>query len=337
MSYSVVTGGLTLVIDASHKDIATYYNWFSSNEAQGQSALWAELSKQVAKDNDVLAFLAGLPPAKRQPNLFLATVRSLFGTPVDWPTFRSHVLSDSDLIASRMLARSTQTNEPGRCAVLLPLLAQLPQPLALIEVGAAAGLCLLPDRYSYDYGSRQLKSDYSANGPMFLCECSSNVPVPKKLPDVAWRRGLDLNPLDVSNQEEMAWLEMLVWPGQRQRLGRLQKAISVARRDPPRVDRGDLVTDLESILNQVPSGLTAVIFHSAVLNYLPSQENRDRFMAAALRSSAYWISNESPLVVPQIALKVTGAHNVGSFLLSLNGVPVGWTNPHGTSLEWIEH
>ena len=50
-----------------------------------------------------------------------------------------------------VLARATQTNEAGRCAVLLPFLAELPQPLALLEVGASAGLCLLPDRYSYRY------------------------------------------------------------------------------------------------------------------------------------------------------------------------------------------
>ena len=50
-----------------------------------------------------------------------------------------------------MLTRRTQTNEPARCATLLPALAQLPEPLALIEVGASAGLTLLFDRYSYEY------------------------------------------------------------------------------------------------------------------------------------------------------------------------------------------
>ncbi|MGV4926084.1 DUF2332 domain-containing protein [Streptomyces sp. BHT-5-2] len=30
---------------------------------------------------------------------------------------------------------------------MLPVLAALPQPLALIGVGASAGLCLYPDRY----------------------------------------------------------------------------------------------------------------------------------------------------------------------------------------------
>ncbi|MFE1255308.1 DUF2332 family protein, partial [Streptomyces fungicidicus] len=54
-------------------------------------------------------------------------------------------------VSSLMLARMTQTNESARCATLLPVLAALPQPLALIEVGASAGLCLYPDRYRYRY------------------------------------------------------------------------------------------------------------------------------------------------------------------------------------------
>src|SRR5215510_7650982 len=40
-----------------------------------------------------------------------------------------------------MQARRTQKNEVGRCAVLLPALP--PGSLALFEVGASAGLCLL--------------------------------------------------------------------------------------------------------------------------------------------------------------------------------------------------
>jgi hypothetical protein len=53
----------------------------------------------------------------------------------------------------RVRARATQTNEAGRWAVLLPVLAALPQPLTLLEVGASAGLSLHPDRYAYR-GSR---------------------------------------------------------------------------------------------------------------------------------------------------------------------------------------
>jgi hypothetical protein len=92
--------------------------------------------------------LAELPHAKQQPNLLFAAMKFLCGVPDSSDQFRSWFLERRDEVAAVMLARRTQTNEPARCATLLPLLAALPQPLALIEVGAAAGLCLLVDRYA---------------------------------------------------------------------------------------------------------------------------------------------------------------------------------------------
>lgn len=315
-------------------EIGAWYSWFANNEAKGQSELWAELASRIADDSDLLQFLASLPPSKRQPNLFLASYRSLFGTPEDWATFRSTVLSEPNRVATRMLERSTQTNEPGRCAVLLPVLATLPQPLALVEVGASAGLCLLPDKYSYDYGGYQLMPPSRDDSPLFECDADPNTPIPKNLPEVAWRMGLDINPLDVMDPEQMAWLETLVWPGQEVRQKRLRKAIAVAQRDPPQVIRGDIANDLKALMEQVPAGLTTVIFHSAVLNYLPTQESRDSFADQALALADYWIANESPMVLPQIATK-TPDGVAGSFLLSLNAEPLAWTNPHGSSIRWI--
>jgi hypothetical protein len=81
-----------------------------------------------------------LPTEKRQPNLLLATMRHLFGTSPNWDHFRRAPLANPDPVRSVMLTRSAQTNEPARCATLLPVLALLPQPLAPIEVGASAGL-----------------------------------------------------------------------------------------------------------------------------------------------------------------------------------------------------
>lgn len=313
--------------------IAAWYKWFATNEADGQSPLYANLSRHIADDKEALSFLAALPRPKRQPNLLFASYRSLFGTPTDWPDFRSRLLSGRDAVAVRMLERSTQTNEPARCAVLLPLLAQLPQPLAIVEVGAAAGLCLLLDRYGYDYGSRQLMPDAQTDAPVFPCQASANTPLPDRLPEIAWRAGLDLNPLDVSDSEQMAWLDTLVWPGQEQRLARLKKAISVARADPPRVLKGDLASDLEALLSEAPDGVTKVVFHSAVLNYVPSQDIREDFAEKAMKLADYWIANESPLVLPRYAPEEK-APSAGSFMLSLNGRPVAWTNPHGASIVW---
>src|SRR5437763_10760606 len=167
--------------------LSAAYRRFAAEEARGRSPLYEELARGVAADSEILDFLLALPRPKRQPNLLFAAARSLFGTPADWTRFRRGVTQRKDALHALMLMRSTQTNEPGRCAALLPIFARLPQPLALIEVGASAGLCLLPDCYGYDYGERRLNA---ADGvPVFPCEVDARKPLPAALRRSAWRVG----------------------------------------------------------------------------------------------------------------------------------------------------
>jgi len=129
--------------------IAERYRKFARNEASGQSAIYEALAEHVARKEELLDFLASLPADRQQPNLFFAAVRQVVGLPQDADAVDLAVEREAVAIAAVMRTRTTQTNEPGRCAVLLPALARLPQPLAILEVGASAGLCLLPDRYGY--------------------------------------------------------------------------------------------------------------------------------------------------------------------------------------------
>src|SRR6185312_6040166 len=112
------------------------------------------------------------------------------------------VESHCDAVVMVMMARRTQTNEPARCATLLPLLATLPQPLALLEVGASAGLCMLPDFYAYDYGGTRIAPSRAGNAPLFRCAVNGATPLPKRNVEVAWRAGLDLNPLDPASDDD---------------------------------------------------------------------------------------------------------------------------------------
>ena len=98
--------------------------------------------------------------------------------------------------------------------------------------------------------------------------------VPARLPEVVWRAGLDLNPLDVTDPDQVRWLELLVWPGQEHRLEALRGALEVARADPPRLVRGDLTTDLPALAAEAPRDATLVIFHTAVLAYVPADGRR---------------------------------------------------------------
>ncbi len=137
--------------------------------------------------------------------------------------------------------------------MLLPALARLRQPLALIEVGASAELCLLLDRYSYDYGSCRIEPPFANFGdpPVFECVASAMTPL-AALPTIKWRCGLDLNPLDINSPADRAWLEDLIWPDQEHRLETLRKPIEIARSDPPHVRRGDLLDDLPEIIALAP-------------------------------------------------------------------------------------
>jgi hypothetical protein len=164
--------------------ISRRYHHFADKEARGRSRLYEHWGRAIAIDPAMLAFLATLPEPKRQPNLLFAAARRLAGTvPDTYADLRTVVLEHTDALVALMLARRTQTNEPARCATLLPVLAALPQPLALLEVGASAGLTLLPDRYSYDYAGQVLTGPDPA-APVLRCDPRGPVPVPVELPHV---------------------------------------------------------------------------------------------------------------------------------------------------------
>jgi hypothetical protein len=201
--------------------IARQFRRFAETEARGQSPLYETLARGVASDPGILAFLAELPAPKQQPNLLLAAVRFVCGLQPTVGDFHAAWLAGSDAVRAEILKRRTQTNEPARCAVLLPVLARLPGPLALIEVGASAGLCLFPDRYGYAYDGH---TPFGPE-PRFPCRADAATPTPAAHPLIAWRAGLDLNPLDVRDDDHMAWLRTLVWPDQPDRGARLDAAI----------------------------------------------------------------------------------------------------------------
>jgi hypothetical protein len=317
-------------------ELPRFYHRFSHEEARGRSPLYEELAHGVAGDAAILDFLVTLPREKRQPNLLFAAARVLHGTPSGWPAFRHQVLADPERLRALMLARSTQTNEPGRCATLLPILAQLPGPLALIEIGASAGLCLLLDRYAYDYSGGRFVRPTMDRGrpPVFPCAVDAATPVPVTLPQIAWRAGLDLNPLDVTEASDAAWLEALVWPEQTDRLVRLRQAMALAATDKPRVVRGDLRHDLSALVAQAPADAALVVFHTAVLNYLPAAD-RTEFAGAIGALCDFWVANEAPQVLPDIAARAPSPAPLGRFLLSVNASPVAWADPHGGALDWI--
>ncbi|MFL6097703.1 MAG: DUF2332 domain-containing protein, partial [Blastococcus sp.] len=286
----------------------------------------------VADDPDNQQFLAAQPVGKRKPNLLQAAVQYLHGAPADGRELRGRVVDDRARLRAIMTARATQTNEPARCAALLPLLARLDGPLALVEVGASAGLCLYPDRYSYEYDGRPV----GARSPVHLTSTTTgDVPLPGRLPDVVARIGIDLNPLDPADPDDRAWLRALVWPGPNaeDRLRRLDAAAKLAGQEPARMLSGDLVDRLPDALALVPAGCTVVVFHTAVLPYVPTQR-RAAFIDLVRSLPVLWLAQEAPGVVPGTGETPSGGWG-NEFILSIDGRPLARTAPHGGRIDWL--
>lgn len=321
----------------THSSVAEIYARFGEYEARGVSATYVDWALGVAEDTAVQDLLATLPRVRRQPNLVFAAAR-LCGAPTDhYGEFRTWLLSHWDAVAPEILRRSTQTNEAARCAVLLPVLSRLTGPLALIEVGASAGLCLYPDRYSYlyDVDGDAVRLDPVGRASSLTLPCRITGPgVPTRLPEVVWRAGIDLNPLSPSDPDARRWLRALVWPEHEGRRARLDTALDIAAADPPHLVRGNLVEELPELLASVPHGARAVVFHSSVLVYLDPAD-RER-LAALLRSrpEVTWISNEGRGVLPAVAEQLSRPAD-GRTVVAVDERPVALAGPHGQSYEGL--
>lgn len=322
-----------------------YYRRFAELEAAGTSPIYSEWARGVAADDEILTRLLTLPRVKRQANLLFAAARHLGAGEGDFAGLRTWLLANWGACAEVMLTHATQTNEAGRCAVLLPQLAAIDGPVALIEVGASAGLCLYPDRCSYRYLTEAGTVDLDpvdGPSPVRIEARLAGTPAPDRLPEIVWRAGIDLNPLDVRDAGTRSWLRSLIWPEHDERRARLDAAADIVAADPPHLVAGDLLEQVESLIAEAPAGSTVVVFHSAVLVYVDPDE-RARFaelMRGLTRERAdrraggqariVWLSNEGRDVFPEIGAQVNGPTD-GKFVLAVNGRAVALTGPHGQS------
>ena len=161
-----------------------------------------------------------------------------------------------------------QTNEVQRAWGLLPVFLTVSdgRPFDLLELGPSAGLNLLWDRYSYRYATGRW-----GDGPLELSGDDRVSPPAELLArrvSVARRRGIDLNPVDVTTEHGARLLQAFVWADQSMRIVRLRRAIEVVREDPPELLQGDYVEALPALLADRRSGEQLVVFQSASTQYL---------------------------------------------------------------------
>lgn len=335
---------------------------YGSPVAQNASPLYAHLALAVADDPDVLALSADADQSTTVANLFFAAVHYLLmddhdamlaayypdltaePRPIEdaYPVFRAYCLEHGGEIRALVTTQRVQTNEVRRCAPLLLALQTVwerggRRPLALVEVGASAGLLLNWDRYAYEFqteGATKTLGDPSS--PLHILSALRGEvlpPLPEILPPVAWRAGADIHPIDVNDERETRWLRALIWPEHQDRMALLDVALTLARQYPPCIVAGDAGETLPALLAEAPADATLCVYHGFTLNQMPAA-TRERILSRVAeygrKRDLYRLALEwwPPNSTPTVELFTYAGGETSSELLAR-------FESHGRWVEWL--
>ncbi|QIG40012.1 DUF2332 domain-containing protein [Microbacterium sp. 4R-513] len=308
---------------------------FATDEAPGRSDVYEAWAAGVASDAGTASLLARIPASRRQPPLVFAVTR-LLGAPLGgFAAWSQWLGANIDAVVVESGRRGLQTNEPLRCAALLPALSTIEGPIALLEIGASAGLCLYPDRYSYRYrGDRTVSLDPADGESAVILECDLRGAAPLGMPEVVWRAGLDLDPLDAGDPSDRRFLTTLVWPGEEGRAERIDAALDIVAADPPRIVAGDASDPavLRALAAEAPAGATLVVTTPGVLPHIP-RAGRERLIETLAALPAVWISIDPPGLHEAWHPPVDAA-TWGGFVLGRDARPLAAVDPLGAFVEW---
>lgn len=317
--------------------VAERYARFARDEAPGRSAVYAAWASGVAADSQTCALLARIAPNRRQPPLVFAVTRMLgaaVGSYADWSDW---LRANIDDVARECAVRSVQTNEPLRCAALLPALSLVDGPIALLEIGASGGLCLYPDRYSYRYrhpdGVLALDPADGASAVVLDSVLTGERTPSLRIPDIVWRGGIDLSPLDAADPRDRRWLTGLVWPGEVGRAERISAALDIVAADPPRLRAADAVAGFGDLAAEAAAtGATVVVSTPGVLAHIPWTGRRAVIEHA--RAAGRWVTMDAPGLHEGWTSPIGAAWPPGRFALALDGDILAAVDPLGAAVEW---
>ena len=267
---------------------------FSEKECRGSSVLYERIAAEVAQDQGLLELASHAQPRQLVPNMLFAAVhylllagadgelgrfyRSIAGDAVasesPYPAFKEFCDLHRSEIIELLGSRRVQTNEVRRCTYLYPVFCEVyrrtQKPLAVFEIGTAAGLQLMWDHYSYEYDGDGVVFGAQGSAVHLRAEIrGSHRPSVSRLPPpVVWRAGADIKIVDLADEDEALWLRALVWPEHSDRLESMAVAVDVIRAKQPRLIEGDGTQMVEDACREAPDDAMLCVFHTHVANQL---------------------------------------------------------------------
>lgn len=305
-------------------------------------AAWAR-----SVDDDVVALLDEVPESKRQPELLFAVARRLGADPADPGSLRVLVQEARLALVTALASATVQANDPRRLAPVVPLFAALAvrvgRPLGLVDAGAAAGLCSIPDRVTLDHRSPAgvVRVHTPAVGPTvhLTADVSGAVPAPAARPIVIGARiALDPNPIDLAEPGGFDRLVEAVPPEATGRTALMREAARATLAAPPVRMRGVLPGDLDRALDALPDHVVPVVLTTGTLVYVPGAE-RQRFVDRVRDRGVHWIALERTGILTAVAATLPEDVDPGdpdSFATaSLDGTAFAVSDPFGVRVRWL--
>jgi hypothetical protein len=162
-------------------------------------------------------------------------------------------------------------------------------------------------------------------------------PPPDAKVEIVAARGCDRSPVDLSDPQQALRLKAYVWPDATERMARLDVAIAMAERSAPELvgmDAGEFVR--ERLAAPQEAGVTRVLFHSIVWQYLP--DATQQAVTEAMEAAGAKASAERPLA--WLALETnrqTFKHELRVRYWPGGAEPVklAEAHPHGAWVDWL--
>jgi len=311
-------------------------------DASPSYAAWAR-----SLDDALVTLLDEVPESKRQPELVFAVARRLGADPSDPGALRALGQEARLALVTALASATVQANDPRRLAPVVPLFAALAarvdRPLGLVDAGAAAGLCSIPDRVTLDHrsGDDVVRIRTAPSGPsVHLTADVSGVTVPPTTTpiDIGARIALDPNPIDLTEPHAFDRLVEAVPPEATDRTALMREAARATLAAPPVRLRGTLPGDLDRALEALPDDAVPVVLTTGTLVYVPG-EDRQRFVDRVRDRGVHWIALERTGILSGVAATlpddVDPADPDAFATASLDGTAMAVSDPFGVRVRWL--
>jgi hypothetical protein len=191
------------------------------------------------------------------------------------------------------------------------------------------------DRYHYDLGGVTAGPPES---PMQIKPVWRGPPPPDNPVEIVAIKGCDQAPIDLSDPAAALRVKSYVWPENTDRIVRMDAALTLAAEKAPDVVQADALDwVLERLAAPQEMGVTRVIHHSIVWQYIPA--DRRAAITKAIEAAGAQATTDKPLAWMMLETnRDTFAHEltIRYWPGGEASVLLGQAQAHGAWVEWFE-